>query len=60
VIDYLTYYDFRGKYYLTKPQHLRFGQAFCNKFSVEDKHNLFYIAGNKIAEDIIIQHYVKG
>ena len=55
------YTVFCEEYYTTKPQHLRFGQAFWNKFYKQCKlevDNLFYITDETLAQKIIYENYL--
>jgi len=49
--------EFITDYYKNIFPNIRLGQAFVNKFNIEDKFNLFYLEDNNRAEDIIWNNY---
>lgn len=63
LISFHQYSEFVTEYYSTKPQYLRLGQAFWNKFlthETQKEDRLFYMQDTKKAEEIILTNYVEG
>jgi hypothetical protein len=60
-ISWNDYSNFCDEYFSTKPQYLRFGQAFFNKFlKLEDEvENLFNVTDIKKAQQIIYHNYLE-
>lgn len=54
------YIKFHQEYLATKPQHLRFGQAFFNKYLTHDEEvgNLFYLTDKEEVIRIIFVNYI--
>jgi len=51
------YYCFRQSFFKENLGKLRFGQAFCNKFNV-DNNTLFYTKSTVLADQIICEFYL--
>ena len=50
--------EFLKRYFLGVYPYQRLGQAFCNKFNIQDSE-LFYCESDKVAQQIILDKYVE-